>query len=78
MKLQNWTYLVKPRPNFQPEFLMNFSARCRFVTDLRKTDISCKTKNFYQNIPFEFSSPTSNKLLAEFWGSTTKKKLFQS
>ena len=56
---------------------MNFPARYQFVTDLTKTNISCKTKIFYQNVPFEFSSPTSNKLLAKFWGSTTKKNYFK-
>ena len=53
---------------------MNFPARYQFVTDLTKTEISFKTKIFYQNVPFEFSSPTSNKLFVEFWGSTTTKK----
>ena len=65
----------KTSTEFSTGILMNFPARHQFVTDLTKTNISCKKKKFYQNVPFEFNSPTSSKLLAEFWGSTTKTKI---
>ena len=52
--------------NANAEFLTNFPARYQFVTDLRKTNISFKTKIFYENVLFGFSSPTLTEPLVEF------------